>query len=766
MLEVDEMNGSLGTLSCHEGNANIPNSMQTCKMEMRIFLRMHQVRRTRTLKKATSCTSPRRPLAAKLLWRPRKRRAESAFLLSILMVASLTCLFMIDISRVEAQAVDWNHVAQVAWRYYQPGVGVDATSGLHYGTLDWHYITDWDTGNYLVAILDAQSLGLIPLDGTWGANYRLDKVLHYLETRQLRDGSYPGTQKDGLPYCVYHSNDGSPATDLSRLVTDVADTGRLLVALYLVKTGIPDLATRVDAILDRVTPTGATLRSVYNSAFIQGKTLSGVYEYYYALGFNQFGFDVSSSLTAWNNLKNGPQVNVYGQLLPRADITTEPFLNGLLEIPGLVDSTFKEYASRVLQAQAGRWQATGYLTGWSEGADVSPTYVYEWIVHTTGETSPVLWKLIPADVPVMYTKVAIGLHAIFGTDYTQRLVNAVLGKMESQYGFLEAIRESDGSIIGTPTWPIQDKTNSLILAAARYALNDPVAGSLYVATSPSIGVQATWNATNVQTTGFSIPHDSPFEVDDLTAPTTVTVSGTQYSFNHWEIDGAYSDSLGSSNTVPTIMVGGTQPNSRTAVAYYLPTSPVSSTWAEIFSAPANTVYFIGNTNPYDNQAMLGAWAKTTNQQQIGLWTRTDWVDQATGRPLVSGNLVPVAGPIANQIVKYYAARGLTPGFRFSADGYAQIVLGDRVLAQMPASQIGTGTDMFVVHVFRDPTDGRLVLVIWGIGAQGTLASGVWLVSNFSSFSSMSDGLYVYQWTDSNSDNFPQPGEITPLYQGN
>jgi hypothetical protein len=198
---------------------------------------------------------------------------------------------------------------------------------------------------------------------------------------------------------------------------------------------------------------------------------------------------------------------------------------------------------------------------------------------------------------------------------------------------------------------------------------------------------------------------------------------------------------------------------------------MSNAWGAIFNAPENTVYFIGNTNPYDNQAMLGAWAKTTNQQYLGLWTRTDWVNQATGQPLVSGNLVPVAGPIANKVLNYYSGRGLTPGFRFSG-GYAQIILGNHVLAQMPESQIGTGTDMFVVHLFRDPTGGRYVLAIWGIGAQGTLASGVWLSdvgdnpSWQSRLSSMSDGLYICQWTDANGDAFPQPSEITVIYQGN
>ena len=338
-------------------------------------------------------------------------------------------------------ATDWNYLAQVAWRYFQPSPAgaVDSSTGLSYGTLDWHYITDWDTGNYLVAILDAQALGLNTQTGVWGTDYRLNKVLSYLQTRTLRSDN-------GLPYWAYHSTDGSPGTDQSRLVTDVADTGRLLVALYVVETKRPDLATTVNQILSRVTPTGATLHDVYNTNFIQGKTYGDLYGYYFTLGFKQFGFDVTSSMTAWNNLNSGPKVNVYGQLLPLTNIGSEIFLNGMLEIPNLVDSTFADLAYRTLLAQQGRYQATGKLTGWTEGAtDVTTFYLYEWIVRTTGQTwqlddtngGPSQSVINAGSVPIMYTKVAIGMNALFGTPYTQTLVNAVLGN--------QRLRRSTGS---------------------------------------------------------------------------------------------------------------------------------------------------------------------------------------------------------------------------------------------------------------------------------------------------------------------------------
>ena len=72
-------------------------------------------------------------------------------------------------------------MAANAWKYFQPGVGVDSTTGLPYAGPP--ILTDWDLGVYVQAVIDAQKLGLIATNGTWGFNARMDKVLTFLETR-------------------------------------------------------------------------------------------------------------------------------------------------------------------------------------------------------------------------------------------------------------------------------------------------------------------------------------------------------------------------------------------------------------------------------------------------------------------------------------------------------------------------------------------------------------------------------------------------------
>jgi hypothetical protein len=360
----------------------------------------------------------------------------------------------------------WYEWAKIAWRYYSPGKGVDSGSGLHSATLDWHYFTDWDLGGYINAIVDAEALGILQKTGAWGADYRLNKVLTFLETRALR-------AEDGLPYWSYQRSNGAPATDL-RLVTDGADTARLLVALDRARIAHPELVNRVNGIVDRT-------REAYGKAFVKnGNVGSGFYGYYYAFGYAAFGFNASRTLLEMNRLSRVQQLDVYGQSLPMTDITSEPIIITMLELSDRVDAQFKEYASRIYKAQESRYVVTGTLTAWTEGAvDFSPYYQYQWIVHTTGEPSAALWKIVgpsqsdieSGSTPIVYTKAAFALHALYSTAYTRTLVEKLLPVTSSSNGFREGIREKNGQVIGEDNWPIQDKTNQIIISAARYALS-------------------------------------------------------------------------------------------------------------------------------------------------------------------------------------------------------------------------------------------------------------------------------------------------------
>jgi len=93
----------------------------------------------------------------------------------------------------------------------------------------------------------------------------------------------------------------------------------------------------------------------------------------------------------------------------------------------------------------------------------NPSYVYEFVVDSDGST----FKVAPATTPIAYFKVAVGFNAIFNTGYTKNMIESVEGKLESSNGFQDGVAE-DGRVVST----IIDRTNGLIISAARYAIEN------------------------------------------------------------------------------------------------------------------------------------------------------------------------------------------------------------------------------------------------------------------------------------------------------
>jgi hypothetical protein len=115
-------------------------------------------------------------------------------------------------------------------------------TGLVRNTVGSNEFTDWDLGLYIQAILDAETLGLIKTNGSWGADDRLNKVLTFLEQRPL--------MKSGLPYLSYSSLTGQNASLLSQVATDA---GCLFVSLKNVENAKPELKQRIDTIVYNLT---------------------------------------------------------------------------------------------------------------------------------------------------------------------------------------------------------------------------------------------------------------------------------------------------------------------------------------------------------------------------------------------------------------------------------------------------------------------------------------------------------------------------------
>jgi len=351
----------------------------------------------------------------------------------------------------------WLSLANNAWNYYQPGVGVDSTTGLHGAGLGYPYFTDWDLGVYIQAIIDVTKMGILSTSGSWGADARFNKIFAFLESRQL--------SSNGVPYTWYQSANGDPyGTD----VQNAADAGALLVALNNLRVYRPDLAGTINSIVYNRTnyaPFEQAVAALTNS--------TNLYDYYVASGFagfwpSPFSTETNSIL---NNIVSAPTVSTYDVALPISDLTCEPVLLSVFNLAP--NALLNGVANQLYLAQEARYNATGKFCAFSEGNTGldNPSYVYEWVVTHNGSTWTIDSDTGQENVgisPIIYFKAAVGLLAMHDTSFTESMVSNVESKLPAPTsGYADGIDES-----GRVDTSDIDKTNGMIIGAALYAINN------------------------------------------------------------------------------------------------------------------------------------------------------------------------------------------------------------------------------------------------------------------------------------------------------
>ena len=440
--------------------------------------------------------------------------AATCLVVLILLIASQLLLFAPTLDSQKQNPDDrayWLGLARNAWEYFRPGKGVNAQTGLHSAGLNCPYFADWDLGLYIQSIIDAEKLGILNASGTWGADERIEKVLTFLEGREL--------SSSGLPYLWYDTGTGGR---YGNTTTNALDTGKLLVALQNLKDYRPSLAARIDLI-------------VYNRTNYEQlkQSLDGtvdsirIYDYYAAMGFAHFWPDRFTSVaeSILNNIVSAPTVETYGVKLPVSKLISEALLHCVFELKP--DERLLNLSRQVYLAHEARYNATGKYVAFSEGnTDLGePTYVYEWVMYADGQT----WQIKPssfsdADVsipPIVFLKTAVGFRAIYNTQFARNMsayIESYLPRPIS--GYMDGVDEND-RVVTT----ITDKTNGLIITAARYAVetnqgpgsspapSSATAGNIGNVSGPSVHAQPfiTGNTAKnaASAIGKSKPH-SPF----------------------------------------------------------------------------------------------------------------------------------------------------------------------------------------------------------------------------------------------------------------
>ncbi len=365
--------------------------------------------------------------------------------------------------------------AEAAWQYFQ--ANYHSKSGLVDDRSDLKGATLWGLGDYLAALHAARSLDIISAQEF---DQRTRHLLGALAKLPLFAGELPSRGYDtrSLQPVDYGGNPVSQGTGWSAL-----DIGRLLAALYNLKSCHPEYTAAVDRIVLDWSYLRVVRDGILSSATItkdkQGRSLTRVnpetrlgYEEYAARAFQIWGFDVERSAVGGQYRTAAvEEFKVPIQRL-RSDSNSKnqyavsnPFLLYGLEF-GL-DPQMRSLFEPILKAQAERYRRTGTLT--ASGTTLIDRKPYT--VHSTIIGQGEAWVTLGDDgkpVPegrLVSTSVAFAYHALLPEDkYAQELFEATTDLYNPLLGFYEGFYEKTGkTAIG-----FTSSTNSTILQALLY----------------------------------------------------------------------------------------------------------------------------------------------------------------------------------------------------------------------------------------------------------------------------------------------------------
>ncbi len=367
-----------------------------------------------------------------------------------------------------AQELAW---AKTAWKYFQNNT-ISGT-GLVNSVDNYNASTLWDTSSYLMAVISAQRLGII--DQT-EFDARIGKALDSLTKMALFEGKLPNKSYNSISLQMVDYNNQPSEKGIGWSAIDI---GRVLVPLNVLAWHYPQHTASVKKVMERwdTQPMlvkgvlqGAVVKDDGETKYLQEGRLG--YEEYAAKSFNLMGLDVSNSLRYTDFLTfvdiSGIQVATDSRSAQQYGahnyVVSEPYILDGVEFGW--DHLSQELAWRVYKAQEKRYAETGILTAVSEdNIDQPPYFVYN-TVFTDGK----IWNAISekgddaSQFKTLSTKAAFGWHALYETDYTQKLVEKAATLADPERGWYSGMYE----VSGQPNKAITANTNGIILEALAY----------------------------------------------------------------------------------------------------------------------------------------------------------------------------------------------------------------------------------------------------------------------------------------------------------
>jgi hypothetical protein len=365
--------------------------------------------------------------------------------------------------------------ARIAWRYFQNNT--DANTGLVNSTDNYPSTTMWETGSYFVAVISANRLGVIERDE---AVARIGLALDTLNALRLFD--------DRLPNKAYNVRTGDLVNYANQPVErglgwSALDIARMIAALGHIEANYPDLTPKTARLIERwdlsaMVEDGQLIGgNIVNDTLRRDQEGRVGYEQYAAKAMMLFGFDMYRAYNAETNLMvrdvEGQPIPVDSRLhrnVTPAFTVSEPYLFDGLEFG--FDARSLRFATAIYNAQEARHRETGILTAVSEShIDVAPYFIYS---SVWGGGAP--WAVMTFQGDrldsrrTVTTKASFAWDALFGTDYTRELMDAIAPLGDPERGWPEGIYEIDGSTNTSVTV----NTNAVVLASLAFRANGPL----------------------------------------------------------------------------------------------------------------------------------------------------------------------------------------------------------------------------------------------------------------------------------------------------
>lgn len=207
---------------------------------------------------------------------------------------------------------------------------------------------------------------------------------------------------------------------------------------------------------------------------------------------------------------------------------------------------------------------------------------------------------------------------------------------------------------------------------------------------------------------------------------------------------------------------------------------LDTTAAEIVHAPANTVWMtypdanasnpkpqgVGYPDPDAYAFYVLSMGVVLGMQANPQWetvdTNRDLFDAVTGQPVVSGTRFVIMAPASvHAQMAYYESNRIAPVYLYGDDSSLFWVTSanDGVILETVTSRssLTASSDLFLLEVFSDGFS-NYVFACYGLTAKGSMAAARFYQSIFQQLDAYSESWYVIQWTDTNSDGIPEPGD--------